>query len=267
MNPKHRFLTGCALGTAALLPLPSLHAALLAGEGFDYISGTPVHGASGGSGWASAWSVYSGGEVVRSTAPGLSYGALPTSGVAATSDLSSPGAGFTYLVRDVPASAAPTLYVSYLLRRDQEGPGNYGGLGLYGAGGSVFAGKSGTTTTFGLEVTGSITSTTTSITTGDVYLLLTCLEFGAVAGGLDRISLYVNPPVDGTIPAVADAVRTDLDLDNLQYLYLNNSGGWTTDEIRVATTWQSAIPEPALLPWAFGAVALLVPVGRRWLRR
>ena len=120
MNPKPRLLTGCVLGTAALLSLPSLHAALLAGEEFNYASGTPVHGASGGSGWAGAWSVYSGGEVVWSTAPGLSYGALPTSGVAATSDLSSPGAGFTYLVRSVPASASPTLYVSYLLRRCPE---------------------------------------------------------------------------------------------------------------------------------------------------
>ena len=48
--PKPRFLTGCVLGTAALLSLPSLHAALLAGEGFNYASGTPVHGASGGTG-------------------------------------------------------------------------------------------------------------------------------------------------------------------------------------------------------------------------
>lgn len=257
---------GCALGTSALLPLPSLRAALLTEEGFGYAPGTPVHGASGGTGWNGGWSVYSGGEVVWSTAPGLSYGTLPTSGVAATSDLSSPGAGFTYLIRGVPASASPTLYVSYLLRRNQEGPGNYGGLGLFGSGGSVFAGKSGTTTTFGLEDSSSITSTTTAITTGDVYLLLTCLEFGAAAGN-DRISLYVNPPVDGTIPAAADAVRTDLDLGNLQVLYLNNSGGWTTDEIRVATTWQSAIPEPAFLPWAFGALALAVPVARRWQRR
>jgi hypothetical protein len=265
MNLKHCFFTGCALGTAVFLPLPSLHAALLVQEGFDYVPATPVHGASGGTGWTSDWLVYSGGEIVRSTAPGLSYGALPTSGVAATSELSSPGAGFTWLTRGVPASAAPTLYVSYLLRRDAEGPANYGGLGLHGSAGSVFAGKSGTTTTFGLEDASSITSTTTSITTGDVFLLLTRIEFGAAAGK-DRISLYVNPPVDGTVPGAADAVRTDLTLGALQYIYLNNSGGWTTDEIRAGTTWQSVIPEPALLPWAFGALALLVPVGRR-LRR
>ena len=245
----------------ACMTAGQIHAGLLVSEGFNYPATTPVYGQSGGTGWTSPWSDYSGGAFITTSAASLSYGTLPTSGGAASSAVVT-GSPFSYLVRGLPSTAASSIYVSFLLRRDEDTAANYGGINLLASGDSVFIGKSGTTSTLGLESTPGIESTSTTLATGSTYFLLAQVEFGA-AGGKDRISLYVNPAVDGTIPASPDAVRTDLALGAAQYVYLNNSGGWTTDEIRVGTSWAAVIPEPQAWTWVLGGIALLAPLARR----
>lgn len=67
-----RFIPSSVLFTFALLmtaTLPSARAALLAYEGFDYATSTPLNGLTGGSGWLTPWSA----PAAAVTAAGLGY--------------------------------------------------------------------------------------------------------------------------------------------------------------------------------------------------
>ena len=59
--------------------------------------------------------------------------------------------------------------------------------------------------------------------------------------------------------AVADATLTNVDLDLItnNFLYINNPGGWTIDEIRLGSTFAEVFPSAVPLP----SSPLLLAVG------
>ena len=138
--------------------------------------------------------------------------------------------------------------MSFLLRPESDF-GFYGGLNL---GGGLFIGKSGTpVTTYGLETGGAnIASSSVVATAGETVFLVLRAQFSA---GNDVLSLSVNPLPGGAQPLLADAQMSNVNMALTNSLYINNSGGWTIDEIRIGSSFAdvaplqaSPVPEPAM---------------------
>jgi hypothetical protein len=237
-----------------LLPLGLIHAAVY--DGFQYPAGASLAGQNGGSGWGAAWD-NGATQLDVKISSGLSFGNLATSPGAALSDPTTPNqvAFFSRQLGTTYGADNTTVYVSFLLR-PEAGFGFYGGINF----GNIFVGKSGPTTTYGIEgPVNDISSSTTVATAGTTVLLVLRADF---LPGNDRFSLYVDPTPGGSEPAVADAVKTDFDSPAVNSLFLNNAGNYTTDEIRIGDTFASvtstAAPEPAGLGAATAFIAALI---------
>ncbi len=252
-----------AITLLALFGLPlAADASLVVYEGFDYASGSPLAGQNGGLGWSGAWD---GSGLSATMDAGLSYSNLATSGgsVASAPPVSGTVAFYTRPLSETYGADNTSLYLSFLLRPD-EGFGFYGGLNLEG----LFIGKSGPVDLYSLEgPTDAISSSAVAPVAGTTVLLVLHAEF---LPGNDRFSLYVNPTPGGLQPAVANAVKTDYDMPLADFIYLNNAGAWTTDEIRIGSTFASvtpaAVPEPGFLAmWAMVPVFVLAGRRFRWM--
>ena len=223
--------------------------ALLAYEGFDYTPvSTPLLQKNGGLGFAGPWTT------------GV-QGAFGSAAIMAADSLAYPGLASQGLHARVPnssshgvlrATALPlgedgtVRYLSFLARPDALGTA-YLGLRLIGsAGADLFAGKpgGGSALRYVLENAGGAGQfpTAKEVRLNTTALLVLKLEFRP---GLDRVSLYVDPPLAGAEPGVADAVKMDLDLGLVAAVAFNSSPAWAADELRVGTTFASVTPPGA----------------------
>lgn len=251
------WLAAVAWFAAAANPL---QAELIAHEGFAYTAGEDLAGQNGGLGWSGPWGT-PGGWPVTIGAPGLNT----TDGSAVTAPRTdTTNDPIAFYGRDLATALGTTdstVYFAFELRPD-EGYGFYGGLNLVGATGGVYAGLSGNQTTYGLEGPGEGDLTLTSVpaTVDEIVFLVVRIGFQS---GADTIDLFVNP---GALLSTPDAM-TSYDLGILDNIYLNNAGGYTTDEIRIGTTYADVmVPEPSSLSLA--ALGLtLVAFSARHLRR
>lgn len=255
-------ITVCASLALCLLAAPA-SAAVIGFEGFDYTSGAPLSGQNGGSGWTGAWGA--GNPLAFVATPGLSYGGLLTTGGAATATAKPvpPGGGdITFEQRQLASAvgADGTLLYLSVLMRPETGFGFYGGLNL----GSLFLGKSGPSTTYGLESL-SIASSSLVANVGETVLLVLRAQFLA---GDDVFDLFVNPVVGGPEPLVSDATLS-FDLGTTNLITINNAGAWTVDEIRLGTTYGDvlprAVPAPAVAPLFITGLAAVALA--RWVAR
>jgi hypothetical protein len=244
----------------AVLAVPLAGIAAPVYEGFEYASGASLGGQNGGSGWAGAWNAGATILDVRIGA-GLGFPGLATAPGAATSDPAVAGsvAFFTRQLASGYGADNTTLYLSVLLRPDA-GFGFYGGLNL----GGVFVGKSGTTATYGIEdATNAVSSSLVAAVAGETVLLVLRADF---LPGNDRFALYIDPTPGGPEPGTPDALKTDFDLPPDSFVFLNNAGSWTTDEIRIgdsfAAVTAAAVPEPAVLG-VFAVAVMGLAIGRR----
>jgi hypothetical protein len=237
---------------------------LSAYEGFNYTPGSSINGLNGGSGWSGAWETPGGLDAtvvansLGSGALAASGGALSTAGFQPLNQGSSVATWLRFLATPLGADNT-TAYLSFLLQPDA-GVGFYGGLNF----GGVFVGLSGNQTFYGLEGPGNDISLSTVPAVQDQPVLLV-LKADFMAGD-DLLSLYVNPVAGGPQPAVADVVKTDLDVGAVNSITVNNYGGFTIDEIRIGDTFASVtptspVPEPrsealfGLIVVAFAAIA------------
>jgi hypothetical protein len=220
-----------------VLSASSARATLLAYDGFDYPAGQDLAGQSGGFGWDGIWGNNGGASTVVSS-PGLSYpglGSIGNAAYTAPNQGANAGDSVTTYPRvassDIYGVPGSTVYYSFLLQPDA-GFGFYGGINI--GGGELFIGRSGNQSTYGLEDATTIA------------------DFGLT--GADTFRLYSDPTLPGSEPASADATLTLDSTTQSNLLYLNNIGGYTTDELRIGTTYAdvTAVPEPML--------AMFIPV-------
>ncbi|MBL9168135.1 MAG: hypothetical protein JNN07_10375 [Verrucomicrobiales bacterium] len=238
--------------------------ALLSHDSFAYPLNAALPGQTGGTGFNGAWvaGVNTGVPASRfqMVTPSLTYPGLGSDGVRLRVTTGS-AQGARRLLAQPMGGDGTVRYVSLLVRPDATpSPSSYFGLQVLGsAGADLFAGKpgGGATTRYVLENaggTGQVASTRT-VTANAVTLIVLRFQFNA---GNDRISLYVNPTVGATEPAVADAVKTDLNLGTAGVLALTGPAAWSADELRVGDSFASVLPpgpDFQLRPIPSGSVA------------
>ena len=229
-------------------------------------------GHNGGAGWTSAW--FGSGPIATISA-GLNYPGLSSmngSGAVSTAALANPnilvGDNVTTVARQLTSPITTNFaYLSFLIREDA-GFGTYGGINL-GAGpaNNIFIGKSEGQSVWGIEsVSGAKALTNINIVQGTTYLLVAKIKIENNAP--DQIDLWVNPlTLNPLISGLGDATLTNNELggvsNTVNYLYINNYGGYTTDFIRINTSSNGVlsfaelsgatgvVPEPG----AFGLLA------------
>ena len=237
------------LGAVLLLVASSALAAradTIAYEGFSYAPGSSLNGQDGGTGWVGSWFT-PGGLDSTITATGLSFGDLQVAGGAATTAGFQPpnqGSSVSFFERSLatPLGAdGTTVYLSFLLQPNA-GAGFYGGINF----GNVFIGVSGNQAFYGLEgPTNDLSLSSVPVVQGQPVLLVLEAQFEP---GNDLLSLFVNPTPGQAQPATPSATKNNLDVGTVTSVVINNYGGFTTDEIRIGSTFASvtpaAVPEP-----------------------
>ena len=266
MPRRSLVLIACSALVSCLLAAPA-GASLIAYEGFDYAAGASLNGLNGGSGWSNAWSA--GNPLAFIATPGLDFTGLGTTGGAATATAKPnppSGSDITFESRTLSSTVGAdgtTLYLSVLLR-PESGFGFYGGINL----GALFLGKSGTTSTYGLENSVGTASSSVVANAGETTLLLLRAQFLA---GNDVLDLFVNPVAGAPLPLVADATLPLFDLGLTDAIVVNNAGAWTADEIRLGTTVEdvlpAAVPEPASMSLLMSGLAAAALARRRRARK
>jgi len=214
-------------------------------DGFNYPSGSSLFLQNGGSRWSGAWGTPGGLDATIASTT-LADGDLAVSGGAvSTSGFQPPNQGASVATWDrfwgTPLGADnTTAYFSFLFRPDP-GFGFYGGLNF----GNVFVGLSGNQAFYGLEgPTNDVNLSSVPVVVGQTVLFVLRADF---LPGNDRLSLYLNPAPGQSEPAVPDVLKTDLDVGTVDSVTINNYGGFTTDEIRIGSSFDAVtpVPEPA----------------------
>jgi len=211
----------------------------IAYEGFTYGSSPNLAGANGGSGWGGQWFKLSS-IPTGVTTEGLSWPGLPTSvGSAFTAGFAS--VDYTRYSRAIAPFTAPddVVYVSFLFRPNV-GFGVGGGLAFGTWENGMVVGLVPGSGKYGLSgFTGPSSLTSKSVAQNETVLLVASAR--KTAGNTITWSLHVNPSVGGSEPQTAAATMSIPGTALPQAVVLYNDGGYSTDEIRVATTWASAL--------------------------
>jgi len=238
-QPTCRIMRAAATFASLAVSLAASADGLVAYEGFNY-GGTPnIQGAGGGSGWGSTWAKLS--SIPTGAIPeGMTWPDLPSSGGSAiTAGYAS--ADYTRYSRVISAYTAPqdTVYVSFLLRPNL-GYGVGGGLAFGTWENGIVVGIATGTGHYGLAgLQGPAMASTTPLIQGQAALLVARARKDA--GGTITWTLHVNPPIGALEPQVPDVTMTIPGTTLPQALALYNDGGFSTDEIRVGTTWASVL--------------------------
>ncbi len=222
------------------LSLPLVAAAMAAPVAYDGFGNAPLadlNGSSGGAGWTSPWVDLTSGEVSSVALPGLTYPRLPTMPGAVVTPASAVGYGAADYNRTFPVPAGNDMYISFLLRPDN----GYGSAGL-SFGTYLQVGVPLTLSTYGLRLGRYLfVDSGVPVVQGETKLLVLHI---AVSGATTTFKLYVNPNLAQGEPAAPSAVQALGGVVKPGFIELMNDGGFTTDEIRVATTWADATTPP-----------------------
>jgi hypothetical protein len=275
---NRRKISSVFIGASALFActLTAKAANALISEHFDYSAGAPLNGQNGGTGFTGAW--IEGGDAgdLDTIALGtLTYPLYVGSGNSGVENFGPNTDNNSTPFRDVAtiagAQGGPNnpLYVSFLMKKLSgvpEAPSaaeDFFGLALYGPPGqdALFIGDSSESVNFGLGTAGSPSlpgeTSSKAVTIGDTALLLVKIDF---SGNTDTFSLYVNPDLSQALGA-ADAVKTDLDLQNIQGIgFLGGYGTYQYDEIRAGTSI-----EELLNPEGVQGTVPDSPIGAAWV--
>lgn len=252
-------------------------------EGFDYNTGL-LTGQNGGSGFTNAWSnLGSGGTEVLS--PGLNYtdpqgDMLSTVGNHAfsTSSDSSRGANRSFDSFTVAPNSTGMLWLSFI---GNSVAGNFGS-GIGNAAVLMLRNSDPSTDMFAIGKyasangwrfrAGSTLSTATTASSLDQAFVVVRMDINTSPSGNDAVYMWLNPDLN-TEPVTGDAAASltgtnlwdSFSVNQLRLASLVSGGSTferslTVDEIRLATTYAQAIPEPsamALVSTTLGGFLLL----------
>lgn len=287
MKPFQNPLQAAAIAAVFLVAIAfSANATLITYDGFNYASGTNLHGLSGGTGWQTAWDNQNGtGSAITVASSGLTYSTLITSGNQVTTntydstgrrlDVSYLGAwdsaGYVsdpFIITQIDQG---TVWGSFLARRNAAtATWDEPVFSLHRNNTDWFATSASSALQIGWDATGGTWfarqgSTTTNLAgsaIGEVVLFAFKLELST--SGTNNIYVWMNPSgLGGSDLAVstANASFTGLATSDARFKAFAVYGGgsasnaMTFDEVRFGTTYASVtpIPEPA--------AALLATVG------
>ncbi len=234
-----RLMAQSAVFAAFLFSVAGARASVIAYEGFGNGPRANLDGSAGGSGWTAPWTDSASALVTSVGGTGLSYPLLrQTAGGAVTPA----GGSFNAASYSRPYAPIPTpanhIFISFLLR-PEAGSGTFGGLSF---GGYSMIGQPLTYNTYGMRLGRyQFADSGIPVIEGQTALLVLELE---VMGAQTAYRLYVNPPLSQGKPAFPSAHSLVNSVTLPTALMLSNDGGFTTDEIRVATTWAESVPPP-----------------------
>jgi len=240
--------------------LKTVEAAELASDAFDYTDGDALNSQAGGSSWTGPWFAESNVTIQGGT-------------------VTIAGADFMHLMSRPFASTSDTLYVGMRLRTAawdddfmqlQVSNGATGNdaatmtVGLDGRNALGFYARIGTS--------GQGSSFSTGATFADATDYLLVGKFSKEGGAnYNRVDFFVNP-AGLTEPATPDATRdgidstlSELSLFTVRTALMEGTETIFIDNLRVATSFAAAVPEPSSLLLA--AVAVTGLLGRRRQRR
>jgi hypothetical protein len=227
-------LAGLTLGAGA-------RAQLIAYDGFSNGPIANLGGSNGGAGWAGPWQDLFSSLMASVGGPGLTYPGLATE----PGELSTPAGNLPDMaeyLRDFALPGGNSLFVSVLVRPENSYSnwlmlrfGNYPQqvdlgvpIGYYN---------------YGLTVGRSfrLPSNVPTIQ-GETTLLVLEIQVNPGANHTDYF-LYVNPTVGAPKPAVADvSYGLGPAISLVRGIEYRGTGGFTLDEIRIGTTWESVLP-------------------------
>jgi hypothetical protein len=220
----------------------SAGAQLIAYDGFGNGPLANLHGSTGGSGWAAAW-VNAGTNLTKVQGAGLSFPGLDTTpGAAVTPTAGGTWPSSTYQRNFALPADASAVYVSFLLR-DDAAWGIWGGLSFGSYPYEMTVGSPLGYYQYGLMLSEGLGDLTSKpLVKGQTTLVVVKISKNTPAQGI-TYRMYLDPAIGSAEPgfpaaqmgvAFVPALPTSLSIDN--------GTGFTTDEIRVGTTWASVLP-------------------------
>jgi hypothetical protein len=261
------------LTLSILTCLPSMPAALLLDEGFDYEAGLLVP-ANGGTGFSSAWA-NSGSGGTQVVYPGLAYSdslgnsLSVTGGSSVITSSATDGAFRDFSAIAVPTNTTTTYWLSFIGSTDGApfgASGDEASIQLRSGNTNILSiGAFGTSANWRLRASGGVGGTLFSNATGvpssamEAFVVIR-LDVNTSTGGNDAVYFWLNPELDEA-PSEGSAIGSisgsniwdTFSVDRLR-TGLNNSGTAESkelsyDEFRFGTTFTSVapVPEPAAL--------------------
>jgi len=236
----------CGLVLALLLgAVGHAEAQLLAQDGFGNGPLANLAGSTGGSGWATPWSA-AGTNPTQISTVGLTWpGLATTSGAARTPVAGGSWPNSVYQRGFALPPGTNTLYISFLLR-DDAAWGAWGGLSFGTYPYEMTVGSPLGYYSYGLMLSEGLGDVSgKALVQGETTLVVVKISKNTPAAGI-TYRMFLDPAVGAPEPGFPDAIMGVAPVVALPTaLSIDNGTGFTTDEIRVGTTWASVLPAPA----------------------
>ncbi len=273
---RYRAVASNASGSATSdgAPLTVTTAVAFLYEGFAYPASETLNGKNGGTGWSSAWSVVDGNgfpvadSVSGYIVTGLNYtdaagNALVVSGGAWQTD---PGVAFGQARRQstvTTGAAGTTRWMSFLVKQTVAPTGvDYAAIAPgtgYSFGSPAIASGIGNGTAFAncfyCQSVG-VTSPISGWGPGSVAMVLVKIDFAP--SGNDSVSVWINPPLAGPLPAATVSSSTLANFDEVlsgMTLAWGDNRSFIFDELRLGETREAVSP---YIPPSNGTVAFSI---------
>jgi len=218
-------------------------AQLVAYDGFGNGPLANLAGSTGGTGWTSAWANASD-NLTKISGAGLSYAGLATTpggAVTPTANGTWPSSIYQRAFGTLPAGTN-SVYVSFLMR-DDAAWGIWGGVSFGSYPYKMTVGSPLGMYSYGMTLSEGLGDVTNKpLIQGQTTFIVVRISKNTPAAGISY-RMYINPAVGSAEPGFADAQYGVGPVSNLPTaLSIDNGTGFTTDEIRVGTTWASVLP-------------------------
>lgn len=243
MTAPTRFLLTAITALGGAFFASTVHAQSLSYDGFGNGPLADLANSAGGTGWTGPW-FDAGTDPTGLATVGLDYAGLATTPGAAVT----PAASGVYPMSTyqrafaAPPTGTNVIYVSFLLREDALA-GGFGGLTFGQYPYAMNVGAPPGFYTYGLMMSQGLGDVASKpLVLGETTLVVVKIATNAAVAGTSY-SLYLDPTIGSPEPSFAAATFSLGMLQTLPTsLRIDNGTGFTTDEIRVGTTWSSVLP-------------------------
>lgn len=219
----------------------SADAQLLAYDGFGNGPRPNLAGSTGGTGWTSAW-VDAGTDLTKIAGNGLSYPGLAAQLGAAVTPTAGGVWPSTIYARSftAPPSGTNTIYASFLMR-DDAAYGSWGGVSFGQYPTKVTVGSPLGYYQYGLMMSQGLGDVASKpLVQGQTTLVVVKITKNASGPSL-TYRMFLDPAIGSNEPGFA-AATLSVGGALPSAISIDNGTGFTTDEIRVGTTWSSVLP-------------------------